>query len=250
MRLVSKLCVVILAVLVSTQSVLADEAADKLKVMDAIAMLNLPATPDEISKSDVPGFYEVRYGMQFLYVSADGKYVFHGALLRPADGTNLTETRRGDIRMSFVKDIPESEMIIFEPREVKRTITVFTDIDCGFCRRLHSHINEFMRQGIRVRYVLNPRAGIGSPSYKKAVSVWCARDRNKALTEAKQGVLLGEKDCDNPVQKHMAVGDAIGVQGTPTILIEDGTHIGGYLTPKQMQATLAARPVRDKQSTN
>jgi thiol:disulfide interchange protein DsbC len=250
MRLLSKVCVLFLVGLLSTQSVFADEAEEKLKVMDAVARLSLPAAPDEISKSNVPGFYEVRYGMQFLYVSADGKYVFHGALLRPADGTNLTESRRGDIRMSYVKDIPESEMIIFEPREVKRTITVFTDIDCGFCRRLHSHIDEFMQQGVRVRYIMYPRSGIGSPSYKKAVSVWCAKDRNKALTKAKQGVLLGEKDCDNPVQKHMAVGDAIGVQGTPTILIEDGTHIGGYLTPKQMQATLAARPVRNNQSKN
>jgi thiol:disulfide interchange protein DsbC len=186
--------------------------------------------------------------MQFLYVSADGGYIFHGDLLDADKGSNVSERRRADLRVHYVNDIPESEMIIFEPEKVKRTITVFTDIDCAFCRRLHTHIDEFLAQGIRVRYLLDPRAGVGSPSYNKAVSVWCAKDRKQALTEAKRGVQLGSKECDNPVQKHMVAAQAVGVQGTPTILTEDGMRIGGYLSPRQMQAALAARPLADRQT--
>jgi thiol:disulfide interchange protein DsbC len=129
-------------------------------------------------------------------------------------------------------------MVIFAPEEYDHTITVFTDIDCGYCRKLHNEIDAFMAEGIRVRYLFYPRAGLGSPSYQKAVSVWCADDRKQALTDAKAGEPLPEKSCENPVADHMALGEAMGVTGTPAILLENGQLVPGYVPAKRMAAIL------------
>jgi len=129
-------------------------------------------------------------------------------------------------------------MLIFAPKDYKYTVTVFTDIDCGYCRKLHAEIDQYNAKGIRVRYLMFPRAGVGSPSYQKAVNVWCADDRNQALTRSKAGETLEEKQCKNPVADEYALGQMVGVTGTPAIFLADGELVPGYVPADRMESIL------------
>ena len=120
--------------------------------------------------------------------------------------------------------------MVFAPeKEVKHTISVFTDIDCGYCRKLHQEMAEYNKHGIKVRYLAYPRAGVGSEAYEKAVSVWCADDRQKAMTAAKTGGELKQKTCDNPVEAQFMLGQQLGISGTPALMLEDGQIFPGYV---------------------
>ncbi len=199
-----------------------------------------------IAPSPVKGLFEVLVGTQMMYVTADGRYFVDGRIVDLTNREDLTEPRLSGARKQLVDGLGESQMVIFEPTgEAKHTVTVFTDIECGYCRKLHSQIAEYGKEGIRVRYVFFPRAGKGRPAYKQAISVWCAGDaaaRRAALTSAKAGEPVDEKTCDNPVDAHMAVGEELGLRGTPAILTETGELIPGYVEPKRLAAQLAAGP--------
>ena len=151
---------------------------------------------------------------------------------------NLTETRRRVIRTRLIDSVPESEMLVFSPKNPKYTVTVFTDIDCGYCRKLHSQIAEYNKQGIAVQYLAFPRMGLGSEDYRKMVSVWCADDRRKALTEAKNDHPPANRNCKNPVNMQYDIGRRVGLNGTPMILAPDGTELGGYVEPAKLRAAL------------
>ena len=194
--------------------------------------------PDSIKPAEVPGLYEVVYGPQIFYATQDGKFLLQGDLIDTAAHRNITDERRTGARLSAINKVGEDKMIIFAPQKVRHTITVFTDIDCGYCRKLHSQINDYLHEGIRVRYMFYPRSGLNTPSYYKAVSVWCAKDRNTALTRAKQDQVIEQKTCDNPVQQHMALGEQVGVSGTPTIVTETGRLLPGYVPPARMAQIL------------
>jgi len=142
--------------------------------------------------------------------------------------------------MAAIDKLGEDSMIIFSPKngKVKHTITVFTDIDCGYCRKLHSAIDEYNELGIRVRYLAYPRAGIGSASYDKAVAVWCAKDRKKAMTQAKNNQSVNSGKCANPVAEHFEMGSKIGVRGTPALVLESGQLVPGYVPPQRLAAIL------------
>jgi thiol:disulfide interchange protein DsbC len=213
----------------------ADEPADLKKVL---AELIPDAQPDSIIAAPLAGFYEVAYGPQIIYISKDGHYVLQGDILDARERKNLTEERRSAKRIAAIDSVSEDKMIVFAPKQVKHTISVFTDIDCGYCRKLHQEINEFTAQGIKVRYLAFPRAGIGSPSYEKAVSVWCAADRNTAITRAKAGKEIEKKDCDNPVKAEYELGRRVGVNGTPSIVLEDGSMLPGYVPPRKLSHML------------
>ena len=132
-------------------------------------------------------------------------------------------------------------MIIFSPDEVKHTVSIFTDIDCTYCRRLHSQIGDYLEQGIEVRYLLYPRSGPASPSWTKAEQVWCAQDRNEALTLAKLDQDFTADDCDpSIIATHYEMGQEVGLRGTPAIILEDGTLVSGYLPPLQLTEALSA----------
>ena len=120
-------------------------------------------------------------------------------------------------------------MIVFKPKKTKHSVYVFTDIDCGYCRKLHSEIDQYLTAGIEVRYLFFPRAGVNSDSYNKAVAVWCAKDRNEALTKAKKGESIDMKQCENPIKSHMKLGEEFGASGTPMLVTEKGTIIPGYV---------------------
>ncbi len=196
--------------------------------------------PDSIVETPIPGLYEVAYGPRLFYVSADGKYLISGDLFDITKRVNISEDHRGKARMDAINGLTAKDMIIYPAKgTAKHTITVFTDIDCAYCRKLHKGMPEMNALGITVRYLSFPRAGIPSSSYDKAVSVWCAADRNKAMDMAKNDDKVVTKTCaDNPVQKEYAMGELVGVTGTPAIVMEDGTLLPGYLPPQRLLQTL------------
>jgi thiol:disulfide interchange protein DsbC len=201
--------------------------------------------PDSITPTPVSGIYEVTYGAQVLYLSKDGRYFFRGDLIDLQERKDLTEATRTKVRLNILSKLDERQMIIFSPEEPKHTITVFTDIDCAYCRKLHAEIDEYLREGIEVRYLAFPRAGVDSPSYEKAVDVWCATDRNAAITRAKSDQPVADASCDNPVKEQMELGQMIGVSGTPAIVLENGELIPGYQPAKALGEVLESLPGRD-----
>ena len=195
------------------------------------------ATPADVAASPIPGLYEVTMGSLIAYVSADGKYLVSGSIYDLATETNLTASRRNDARAKALASAREDQMIIFSPDKPKMTVTVFTDVDCGYCRKFHSQIVDLNKAGVRVRYVLFPRTGPDTESWRKAEAVWCSADRKDALTRAKRGEDVKAKKCGDAVVKAgYTMGEDFGLEGTPAIYTQSGEYIGGFLTPDQLVA--------------
>jgi thiol:disulfide interchange protein DsbC len=193
------------------------------------------ATPGDVAHSPIPGLYEVTMGGLIAYVSADGKYLISGNVYDLESQQNLTATRRNAARAKALAAFSESQMIVFGPPNSKMTVTVFTDIDCGFCRKFHNQIADFNKAGVRVRYMMFPRTGPGTESWKKAEQVWCATDRRDALTRSKRGETLKSKNCgDAAIKAQYDMGSDLGVEGTPAIFTQNGDYIGGFLTPAEL----------------
>jgi thiol:disulfide interchange protein DsbC len=166
----------------------------------------------------------------------DGKFFIDGNVYDMKSRANLTEELRAHARMALVGAVPESEMLIFSPPNPRYTITVFTDVDCAYCRKLHSDMAELNRLGIRVRYLFYPRTGPNTESWHKAEVVWCSPNRNDAMTRAKAGAALDlNKTCGaTPVKREYDLGQAVGVRGTPAILTDSGEFIAGYMPPREL----------------
>lgn len=203
----------------------ADRSADEAAIRKALGNTG----PASIQPSPVAGVYEVIIGPHVLYVSADGRYMFQGDLIDIKARSSLSAPRRREAVREVIDRLGSDSMIVFSPDKPRHHITVFTDIDCAYCRKLHSEIGNYLAKGIEVRYLFYPRAGVGSPSYKKAVAVWCAKDRKQALTDAKANKAIEMKTCDNPVDEHMKLAEALGLRGTPLIVLEDGSIQPGYV---------------------
>lgn len=184
------------------------------------------------------GLYEAVINGEIIYFTADGRYVMQGELVSLESKTNLTEQRRVSLRKGIIDGLDEKDMIIFEPDEVEHTLTVFTDIDCVYCRKMHSQIEQYQDLGIRIRYMAYPRGGIGSGSYDDAVTVWCHDDRLDAMTRAKGGEELDAKTCNNPVEAEFNIGRQLGVQGTPALFLESGQMLPGYVPPERLKTIL------------
>ena len=208
------------------------------RVQASIAKLNPDLAVDSVTTTPVPGVYEVAIGPRLVYMTGDGRYLIQGSISDVEKREDLTEPRRNAIRLGAINKVSENEMVIFGAKDAPYTITVFTDIDCGFCRRLHSEIGKYNANGIRVRYLFMPRAGAGSESYQKAVGVWCAKDRQQAMTDAKAGKEVPAGDCKNPVEEHVALAELIGVTGTPALILPDGELLPGYVPPDRLKAVL------------
>jgi len=218
----------------------AGEAEDVANIQKVLAELMPQAKADSIKPAAFPGMYEAVYGPQIIYISADARYMLEGDLYDLKSRTNLTESKRRVGRAKIVQDMNAKDMIVFSPEaeKVKHTITVFTDIDCGYCRKMHKEMEEYNKQGIAIRYLAYPRSGVDAPSYFKAVSVWCADDKQEAMTQSKSGVTLPKAECDNPVKKHMEAAKLVGVTGTPTLVLENGRVIPGYVEAKRLAEML------------
>ncbi|MEO6155962.1 MAG: DsbC family protein [Thermomonas sp.] len=220
------------------------------RVREVLKDLNPRISIDQIGPAPFSGFREVVASGQVIYVSDDGKYMLQGGLLDIAQRKDLTEVAMAKVRANVLKTLPTSDRIVFAPAgKPKHTVVVLTDIDCGYCRKFHSEIAEYTKRGIEVEYMAFPRAGIGSPDFNKMVAVWCAADRRKALTDAKNDRAVAMKTCTNPVTMQHAAGMRMGLTGTPMILTLEGVQLGGYLPPEALQKRLDqmdAEPVGPK----
>lgn len=201
---------------------------------------------DSIRPSPIPGYREVAISGKVVYVRSDGKLLIQGSVIELATRDNLTAASEGALRRGVLDAVPRERRIIFSPAKPKYRLTVFTDIDCGYCRKMHNQIAEYNKAGISVEYLFFPRSGPSTESFTKAINVWCAPDRRKALTDAKNDRPVPKKTCTNPIAQDYELGRKIGVDGTPAIYGPDGTQLGGYLPPAEMLARLerqSARPV-------
>jgi thiol:disulfide interchange protein DsbC len=214
--------------------------ADEAAVRKAIGTSMPTVKIDSVKPSEVKGLYEVMIGANVFYVSEDGKYLLQGRLIDVAARRDLTEEKLAGTRIQALDKVGKDNMISFTSKMPKHSVYVFTDIDCGYCRKLHSEIDQYLAQGISINYLLFPRAGKGSDSYNKAVAVWCAKDRNAALTSAKKDQKIDMKTCDNPVDSHMQLASDFDAKGTPMIVTEKGNIFPGYLPAKELAAALVA----------
>ena len=210
---------------------------DELKKRVTAVLAQLEVT--QINDSPIPGIKEVIVGSDVLYVTADGKHVFQGSIYNIDGGiTDITENSRSKLRKALMEGITDEQTISFGKADLEDTVTVFTDIDCPYCVKLHNEMDQYNAAGIRVRYLFFPRAGLRSPGYAKAVSVWCSDDRETALTLAKNGDEVEPKTCENPVSDQYKLGREVGVSGTPAIMLESGELLPGYIPADKLKAVI------------
>ena len=213
-------------------------------VQQAIHKLSAQVEIDSIQPAPIPGFYQVIASGQMVYVSTDGKYMMHGDVVDLTRRENLSDDAWAKFRKAALAKVPASQRIVFAPAHPKYTITVFTDVNCGFCRALHEHMAAFNKAGIAVEYLAWPREGVTTtagnltPTYKEMVSVWCAKDPKAAFEAATKGHAPPAATCGNPVKEQFDLGLKLGVSGTPTIYGPDGDTLGGYVTPEQLLQSL------------
>lgn len=208
------------------------------RAIAAIRSLNQQVPIDKVGAAPMPGFREAIVGGKTLFISDDGKYMIQGSLYDMQAKKDLSEASVATLRKELLKQIPVSDRIVFAPANPKYTLSVFTDVECGYCQKMHSEIAEYNRQGIEIQYLAFPRMGLGTPDHKKMIAVWCAADRKQALTAAKSGKGVPMKDCKNPVSMEYDIGQRAGLTGTPMIITAEGEQVPGYMPPKELRAYL------------
>lgn len=192
-----------------------------------------------LNMSQIPGLYEAITDRGVLYISQDGSKLFHGSLYDLDNGMkNLTEAALAGPRVEMIKQF-EPNMLVYKAKDEKHVVTVFTDITCGYCRKLHNQMDEYNDLGITVRYLAFPRQGVPSKNANDMAAIWCSADPLKAMTDAKGGKLVDTaKNCDANISQQYNLGQTLGVNGTPAIVLEDGTMIPGYQPPEQLLQAL------------
>jgi len=221
---------------VSLSAIAAD--ADFSSVEQSIRTLAPGASSIAISETPIEGLLMVQIEGDIVYATTDGKYLIQGRVMDIETREDLTEAAKSQVRRDLLAKVDTSSQITFAPAEPKYDLMVFTDIDCGYCRKLHAQIDEYNQQGIAIHYMAFPRAGVGSHSFEKAVSVWCAGNQREALTQAKLGAEPDPAQCDNPIEEQYQLGRELGVTGTPSLLTQQGQMIPGYVPPEQLRARL------------
>lgn len=219
------------ALVLGLASAIAQAATPDAAIRKSLEQLQPGMPIESVSQSPMPGLYQVQLkGGRLLYASADGEFVMQGHLFQVKDGKGLNLTQEEEARglADQINAIPREQMVIFAPEKPKSHITVFTDTDCGYCQKLHSEVPELNRQGIEVRYLAFPRQGPGSHGYNTLVSVWCAKDPKLAMNQAKSRQEIPAASCENPVLEQFELGQLIGVNGTPSIVLANGRMIPGY----------------------
>lgn len=229
---------VALALLLAAPSAMTD-SAPKADMRAEIAR-RLDVKLEEVQPSPIPGLYEVRSGSDVGYVSVDGRFYVDGDIFDMKSRDNLTEAARQQGRLDLLAKVSDADAIVFEPQgPVRHTLTVFTDIDCPYCRRMHQEMAELNRLGIRVRYLLYPRSGPDTDSWHKAEAVWCSADRRDALTRAKKGEVIKAPDCKAPVAEQYALGQQMGIRGTPAIITDKGEYVDHYMSAAKLSEYLS-----------
>ncbi len=244
MRLSSIACAVLFGAI--SPALLASDAEQAVR--QALQQLEPSLVVESVAPSPMPGLQEVRLqGGRLLYASPDGRFIINGHLLQLENGRALNLTQQYELRSLAVRinGIAREQMVIFSPAQPKTHITVFTDTDCGYCQKLHSEVPELNRRGIEVRYLAFPRGGPASPAYQTLANVWCAKDRQQAMNDAKSGRSVPRAECANPVLEQYALGQDIGIEGTPAIVLANGQLIPGYQPADVLaEAALQAQQAR------
>ena len=199
-----------------------------------------------VSETPITGVLQVQVNSDIVYVTSDAKYLLQGQVIDLDSRENLTDRAKSGIRLSLLNNLDVDKQITFAPEEPKYDLLVFTDIDCGYCRKLHDQMKGYNEQGIAIHYMAFPRAGVGSDSYNKFVSVWCSDNQQEAMTLAKNGGDPEPQSCANPVAEQYNLGQELGVTGTPSMVASDGTMIPGYMPPAQLRQRLDSLVVATK----
>ncbi|MCK7593310.1 DsbC family protein [Pseudomarimonas salicorniae] len=219
----------------------AEPELDEAPIRSALTRLAPQLQIERIAPAPLAGLAEVSAGGQVYYVSLDGRHLLHGSLLRTADGVDLTEIRRSALRAAAIDALPLDARIRYAPKSpAEHRVTVFTAVDCGYCRRFHADIEGYLAAGIAVDYVMIPLAGPGSPAETLSRRVYCASDRLGAFTAATHGTAFEAPDCDSAYPQGVELAKRLGFGTTPTIVAEDGRVLGGYLDPTQLKQRLTA----------
>ena len=201
------------------------------------------ANVTSIEKTPIEGVSEIVIntgrGGEIYYITDDGKYLMNGNMFNTTSREDLTENKKSGIRKELIAGFGKADRIDFFPEEMKHHVTVYTDIDCGYCRKLHNQIDEYNELGIGISYLFFPRSGVNTPSFDKAITVWCSENQQEAMTNAKSGINLENVKCDNPIKVQYDSGLAAGVTGTPALITETGVMMPGYLPPTQLLQRLA-----------
>jgi thiol:disulfide interchange protein DsbC len=192
----------------------------------------------EIKPSVIPNIYEVSVGSEVIYMTADGRYMVIGDVRDAKTGENITERKRSEMRLATIKSIKEQDTIAFKPKETKHVVHVFTDVDCPYCAKFHQEVSKLNEAGIEIRYLAFPRSPEGSEDFNKMVSVWCSKDKQQALTDAKAGKEIEKATCDGPVKQELEIGRSVGVSGTPALILPNGELLPGYLPADRLVAYL------------
>ena len=207
------------------------------RAREALRSLDPVMPIERVDDAAIPGFQAAIVGGQVIYVSNDGKYLLQGTAYDIAARKDLGEEAMKALRVELMRDIPAKDRIVFAPKDPKYTVSVFTDVDCGYCRKLHGEMADYNAQGIAIEYLAFPRMGPGSENFDEMVAVWCAEDPREALTEAKSGGNV-RGTCTSPVAMQYALGQRLGLTGTPMIVAPDGSQLGGYVPPSQLRGML------------
>jgi thiol:disulfide interchange protein DsbC len=232
------------ALLLTTFSVTQAKVADTSSA-DVIASLTEKLTkrfrsaPSSLKESQIPNIYEAMYGTEVVYLSADGKYFLAGDMINLETRENVSELSKKTVRLGMLKK-QDNKPVVFKAKDEKHVLTVFTDIDCPYCAKLHREVPDLNAKGITVEYLMFPRAGLGSPSFKKAVSMWCSDDNKQAMTDAKERKPITDKSCENPIEAQYTLGKDMGVTGTPALVTSSGRLIPGYMPADKLAAALEA----------
>ncbi|WP_353571193.1 DsbC family protein [Candidatus Albibeggiatoa sp. nov. BB20] len=207
---------------------------DTLRSLVSVPNINIEAT-----KSPITGLYEATIGTEVVYISEDGKYLIVGDIRDTVTRENITDRKRNELRVKSLRDVPDAETVVFAPEgEAKYTVDVFTDVDCPYCARLHREVPELNKNGVKVRYLAFPRAGMQSKTYSTMQSIWCADDRQQAMSDAKENKSIDAKTCKNPISKQYRLGQQVGVSGTPAMVLPNGELLPGYLPASKLVAYL------------
>ena len=215
--------------------------ADEISELKAELQKQLPDMQlQSLTPVGQTGLYEAVIDDRIYYFTADGQYLLQGDILALESRENITEARRLEVKKALLERINEDDMIIFAAKKPDYAVTIFTDVDCGYCRELHRQVKDYNDLGITIRYMAFPRAGAESESANKLIEVWCAKDQQKAMTDAKAQREVNKTSLceDNPVAEQFEIGGKLGVRGTPAIFLEDGQMLPGYLPPKKLREVL------------
>lgn len=216
-----------------------NDTSDAISVIKSNISKSLPQYQiKSVEAHEKSGMYTVTLDSgPVLHATPNGQYFIVGDLYRVEPGGLVNETE--EVKLAQIEELPESEMIIYKAKgEEKAHVTVFTDISCGYCRMLHKEVPELNDMGITIRYLAFPRAGMGSEPYQQMVSVWCSDNPAEWMTRAKAGQKVPQNYCDNPVAKQYALGQSVGVRGTPSLVLSTGEFIPGYLPAAELAAKL------------